>query len=545
MSNPVSRFLLNSCQALRFNFLLIFVVAVIASALDSFYPYWVKALIDHLLQSRSVQAYEAWKPFVVLACIWLLKECLHRSTTLLSAMIFPRYRMLLRLMLAKKMLGKTYEYFLKKTTGTISSRLDLIVTTSEKILSALLLNYLGLLINLVVTIVLLMSVDISFIFLVLSWLVYHCGVTLLFLRNGGGYSKLQARANAHLAGKITDVIINFFAASCFNAQKFLFSYIIRQQKRAVQIELKTSWHFEKLKICQSIGALCLLFGALFLLFKLSRNPGFAVGNIPMVLMLVGSFLASFWTVVDQFSALFNNLHQLGDAVEFLQIVNAKEEKSNQAYQPQVFKALEFKNVDFAYEKSTPVIQRFSLICVAQQKILIQATNGRGKTTLLCVLAGLLFPTAGHVFLNDLELTANNSQQLQQQVLLLLAKPVILNRTLLDNVRLVDPRASVAEVMLALEYADCGFIRQLPMGIYTVLKEEGRNLSHGQRQRLSLARAFLSPASILLLDEPFANIDTISRDKILLNLFAVCRDKAIIIADHQKYNTDEFSQIIHL
>ena len=223
MSKSAGNFLLKSCQALKFRFITIFLVAITASALDSFYPYWIKKLIDNLLQSRSVHAYNVWLPFATIALIWLLKECLHRFTTILGAMIFPRYRMLLRLLLVRKLLYKPYSYFLKNNTGSVSSRLDLIIATSEKILSAMLLSYLGLLINLIVTFFLLFAVDISFVFLVVFWLIYHCSVTSFFLRKGGGYSKLQARINANLTGKITDLVINFFASSCFNAQKFLFS----------------------------------------------------------------------------------------------------------------------------------------------------------------------------------------------------------------------------------------------------------------------------------------------------------------------------------
>ncbi len=545
MNKPACSFLLKSCQPLRFRFIIIFLVAITASALDSFYPYWVKELIDNLLQSRAVQAYKIWLPFATIALIWLLKECLHRFTTILGAMIFPRYRMLLRLLLVRKLLYKPYYYFLQKNTGSVSSRLDLIMTTSEKILSAMLLSYLGLLINLMVTIFLLVEVDINFVFLVFFWLIYHCSVTSFFLRKGGGYSKLQARVNANLTGNITDLVINFFASSCFNAQKFLFSYIVRQQRRAVRVELKTSWHFEKLKIWQSLGAIFLLFFTLFLLFRLSQNTHFEVGNLPMVLMLVGSFLASFWTVVDQFAALFNNFHQLSDALEHLQISNNKDMPKTCVAKRQHFASLELKEVAFSYPNASPVINNISFVLNAHQKIFIQASNGKGKTTLLCLLAGLLSPTDGSIQLNNVQIEKEHSNILQKQTLLLLAKPVLLHRTLLDNVRLVSPRAGIAEVMQALDYADCGFVHHLSMGIYTVIKEEGRNLSHGQRQRLNLARAFLSRANILLLDEPFANIDTLSRQKISLNLLSVLSDKTIVIADHQNYYEHQFDQIINL
>jgi ATP-binding cassette subfamily B protein len=545
MKVKITDFFLFCCQNHRKIFFIIFVFSVTASILDTLSPYWIKRLIDDVVSKKNSANDAIAQAFFIVACIWLIKEILHRSVTFLCMKTFPQFRSKLQIFLAKSLLEKNYNFYLKRNTGTIYARLSLISTTTENIISSFLLSYVSLLATLTMTFFLLLSLNIVFVFLSAAWLIYHCSITFLFLRKGKQYSRFQATANAKFLGKLTDSIRNFLAAVCFRNNHLLIKHLKENRERCALIEIKTGWHYEKLRIYGSIGAITLLLLTLTELWQMSHSPTFAVGDIPMTLMLVGGMLSAFWNVVTQVSSLTNNYHQLCDALSDLEISTVKPRTETPSTLAVDFSTLVFNNISFYYQKHASVIRNFNLRICANEKILIKAQNGRGKSTLLSLLSGLLTPLDGNITLDGIDLNVSDSSQLTNLSLVLFAKPILLQRTVLDNLRMVAPHSTINEINQAIEDADCGFIEKLPMGIHTILQENGENFSQGQRQRLNLARAFLSSRKIIMLDEPFSHIDTVSRNKIQTNIFQKLSKKTLIIADYQHYEPKYFNQIIQL
>jgi ATP-binding cassette, subfamily B, bacterial len=170
----------------------------------------------------------------------------------------------------------------------------------------------------------------------------------------------------------------------------------------------------------------------------------------------------------------------------------------------------FERVEFAYASGPPVWSEVSLEIPAGARVGISGPTGAGKTTLVSLLPRFLDPTGGRVLLDGADLREYGLADLRRQFGIVLQEPVLFSGTVADNIRYGRPGASRAEIEAAAAAANAlEFIERLPHGFDTFVGERGMTLSGGERQRVSLARAFLKDAPVLILDEPTSAVDTAS------------------------------------
>jgi len=167
----------------------------------------------------------------------------------------------------------------------------------------------------------------------------------------------------------------------------------------------------------------------------------------------------------------------------------------------------FEGVTFAYQPDQPVLQDVTLDVPAGTKIGIQGMTGSGKTTLVSLLMRFYDPVAGRILLDDIDLRDYRVEDLRSQFAIVLQEPVLFSRSIAENIAYARPDATFEDVVRAAQSANAhDFISNMPDGYESLVGERGMRLSGGERQRISLARAFLKDAPILILDEPTSAID---------------------------------------
>lgn len=195
-------------------------------------------------------------------------------------------------------------------------------------------------------------------------------------------------------------------------------------------------------------------------------------------------------------------------------------------------SVQLDNLGFGYEDDRAVLNTISLNIQPKEMVAIVGPSGSGKTTLFRILLGLVQPSEGTATLIGPEVTVPLSPSTRSLFSYVPQDNVIFSGTIADTLRLVRPDATDEQIYDALRIA-CAedFVRKLPNGIYSSVKERGRSLSVGQNQRLAIARAILTDAPILLLDEVTSALDLETEQRVLQNIAAL-EGKTCIISTHR-------------
>ncbi|MGT2741780.1 ABC transporter ATP-binding protein [Streptococcus plurextorum] len=168
----------------------------------------------------------------------------------------------------------------------------------------------------------------------------------------------------------------------------------------------------------------------------------------------------------------------------------------------------FDQVSFAYPNSPQLIDKLSMTIPAASKVAIVGPTGAGKSTLINLLMRFYDVTGGQILLDGTALSDYKREDFRSQIGMVLQETWLKNASIHDNIAYANPNASREEVVAAAKSANADFfIRQLPQGYDTLLKDGGDSLSQGQRQLLTIARIFLKLPQILILDEATSSIDT--------------------------------------
>ena len=193
----------------------------------------------------------------------------------------------------------------------------------------------------------------------------------------------------------------------------------------------------------------------------------------------------------------------------------------------------FEQVSFAYNPERTALRDVSLAIAAGARVGLAGTTGAGKSTLASLLLRLYDPTRGRILLDGVDLREFKLRDLRNQFAIVLQEPLLFSSSIAENIAYARTDATEKEIVAAATAANAHeFITRLPQGYQTEVGERGVQLSGGERQRISLARAFLKDAAILILDEPTSSVDVKTEAVILEAMERLMRGRTTFLIAHR-------------
>lgn len=194
----------------------------------------------------------------------------------------------------------------------------------------------------------------------------------------------------------------------------------------------------------------------------------------------------------------------------------------------------FKNITFKYpNEDIEIFKDFNLDIPTGKKVAIVGKSGQGKTTIFNLLLRYFNPDAGVILVDDIPIEDFTEDALRQNIAIIRQEPFIFNKTILENLKIIDPYMSLKKIRNACKLAEIDeYIMSLPNKYDTMIGEGGINLSGGQKQRLAIARALLKDSKIILFDEATSALDNENQNKIKIAIDNLVENHTIIIVAHR-------------
>ena len=260
----------------------------------------------------------------------------------------------------------------------------------------------------------------------------------------------------------------------------------------------------------------------------------SLGNLLLVMGYLGQMYTPLRTVGKKMATMQSHFVSAERAFALLDAAPDVIERANARSLTRAMGDIEFRAVSFSYEnKGQPVLQDISFNIRSGACVGIVGATGAGKTTLMNLLTRFYDPTEGEILLDGVDLRDYKLTDLRNQFGIVLQETILFSTTIAENIAYARPGADQNRIVAAARLANAHeFIIGLPDGYDTLVGERGMRLSGGERQRLSVARAFLKDAPILILDEPTSSIDVTTEAALLEAMERLVRSRTTFIITHR-------------
>ena len=368
-------------------------------------------------------------------------------------------------------------------------------------------------------------------------------------------------ATSDLASAVQESFAGIRVIKAYGLEDVLLDRFNRESTNSLQaaFEMRRSLAFMKMLVLYAVGAVVLVAEIFMTDWVLGGEATFGAGIIVLVSFAVWNFGA--WHAINDraktVSESAQGLTHLWGAVQdmamglerslgILDLEPDITEVDDPTPVPPLGRGIVFDNVSFSYDGETPTISGVSLKAQAGTITAIVGPTGAGKTTLLSMLLRLIDPGQGRVTIGGVDLKEMTLDGLRANVAVALQENVLFATTIRENIRYAVPDAAHDAVEAAARIACADeYIRELPDGYDALLGERGGKLSTGQRQRLSIARAVIKDAPIMVLDEPTASLDAHTELEVMRNLARWGRDRVIFVITHRVSTIRSADRIAYL
>ena len=546
----------------QFRFALIFILTIAASALAALQPWPMKILADHVLGKgplspaldsffRSLALKPTTSVLLILTVVggfslFLLSSVLDVVLTQMWTMAGRRMVYDLAEDLFARLQRRSLIFHSRNAVGDTLGRVTGDSWCVYQIFDALLFAPGHALLTLALMSFLMAQLDIQLTVIAFGVAPFMVGASFLIgkpLRLAAQWKReIEIRIQTHVQQTLTGIpVVQAFAQEEREQKKFegYADHAIRAQQRSALVGSLSNL---------SSGLIATL-GSGAILWVGARHVvegRLTIGGILVFLYYLGSMQTQMKTL----AGVHSSLQELSAGVDRVsEILEAAPEVDSARGAPVLSRIrgkVQIENVTFGYEANHPVLRGISFEAEPEEMVAIIGATGAGKTTLVNLLPRFYDPWQGRVLLDGQDISKVQLQGLRAQVALVMQDPFLFPFSVADNIAFGQPDAPRSKIEAAARAANAHeFIQRLPQGYDTVIGERGVTLSGGERQRLSIARALLKDAPVLILDEPTSALDVETEQTILQALERLTAGRTTFMIAHRLSTVRRADRIIVL
>ena len=410
--------------------------------------------------------------------------------------------------LSEKMNRMPLKYFDGTTHGEVLSRITNDVDTVNQTLSQSLTQIITSLVTVVGVLIMMISISWQMTLVALIIIPLSMGTVMVIVKQSQKYFKQQQEYLGHVNGHVEEMYGGHIVMKAFNGEE----ESIQKFDQSNNTLYDTAWKSQFLSgmmmpIMMFIGNIGYV-GVAILGGYLAIRQTITVGDIQAFIQYVRSFMQPITSLANISNVLQQTAAAAERVFEFLDEDEEVVDTASPIKLENVEGHVEFKDVHFGYDPAKPVINDFSAEAKPGFKIAIVGPTGAGKTTMVKLLMRFYDVDSGKILIDGHDIRDLTRKDLRKMFGMVLQDTWLYNGSIMENIRYGRPDATDDEVIAAAQMAHVDhFVHTLPDGYNMVLNEETSNISQGQMQLLTIARAFLADPKILILDEATSSVDT--------------------------------------
>ena len=438
------------------------------------------------------------------------------------------------------------KYFDQRTHGEILSRvtndMDNIATTLQQSLTQLITSFVT------VTGILIMMLTISplMTLIALVSLPVSVAITTFIAKNSQKFFMEQQRTIGELNGHVEEMYAGHKIVKAFGQEPAAIQKFTDINRRLYQVGWKAQFIsgiiFPALNFVNNLSyvAVCVTGGLLV------TKRAIEIGDIQAFIQYVRQFTQPIVQLANIANILQSTVASAERIFEILDEPEQIPDRANAPILPFPKGRVEFKQVKFSYNETVPLLQNLNLTVEPGQTIAIVGPTGAGKTTLVNLLLRFYEIQGGRIMIDGVDIADLKREDLRTLFGMVLQDTWLFNGSIRDNIAYGRLGAKEAEIINAAKAAHAHhFIKTLPEGYDTILNEEASNISQGQKQLLTIARAFLADPAILILDEATSNIDTRTEILIQRAMARLMKNRTNFVIAHRLSTIREADRILVL
>ena len=520
----------------------IILATVLVTLINIVGSYYLQSIIDTYVPNQTSSTLSIIS--ICLVIVYALQQILSFAQDYLLIILGQRLSIDVILSYVKHIFNLPMSFFATRRTGEIVSRFTDANSIIDALASTTISIFLDISMMLIISIILFLQ-NSNLFFISLLGLPIYALIIIAFMKPFEKMNRDTMEANATLSSSIIEDINGIETIKSLASEKTRYQKLDREfvdyLKRSFTYSRAESQQKALKKFAQLLLNVCVLWmGANFVM-----DGKMSLGQ-----------LITYNTLLYYFTNPLENIINLQTKLQTAQVANSR---LNEVYRVKsefegqkmvedlsmVQGDMTFKGIHYKYDYGQDILSDINLIIKHGSKIALVGVSGSGKSTLAKMMVNFFNPSQGEIRLGDMNLNQIDKKSLRQHINYLPQQPYVFNGTILENLLLGAKEGTTQEdILRAVELAEIREdIERMPLNYQTELTSDGTGISGGQRQRIALARALLTDAPILILDEATSSLDILTEKRIVDNLMNL--DKTLIFIAHRLTIAERVEKVIVL